>query len=312
MLESTYVYTTDGNPSDANYNYEFYSQANIGIAWGSGAQGTWNREHVWCQSLTGELWGETGGGSDMHHIRPVESGLNSARGNNPFGIVSLHDSSTEKYYEDSLNVNVALGGWISDGTFEPLDTVKGDVARILMYLYTHYNSYTVIGGNTNGRGSTSYFGTITITNIVNTSLGTVDAAWDLLIDWHNDDPVDIKETRRNEACATYQGNRNPFIDNASYANAIWGDGTVNEVTLSVTPSTLSLSPSDTSPLTATMSDSSTPTVTWSSNATGVATVSSSGLVTAIADGSAIITASATVGEHLHWNMCRHGCNNFSR
>ncbi|MDD4521268.1 MAG: endonuclease [Bacilli bacterium] len=299
----TYVYATDGNPSDANYNYEFYSQANIGIAWGSGAQGTWNREHVWCQSLTGELWGETGGGSDMHHIRPVESGLNSARGNNPFGIVSLHDSSTEKYYEDSLNVNVALGGWISDGTFEPLDTVKGDVARILMYLYTHYNSYTVIGGTTNGSGSTSYFGTITITNIVNTSLGTVDAAWDLLIDWHNDDPVDIKETRRNEACATYQGNRNPFIDNASYANAIWGDGTVNEVTLSVTPSTLSLSPSDTSPLTATMSDSSTPTVTWSSNATGVATVSSSGLVTAIADGSAIITASATVGENTYTGTC---------
>ncbi|MFA6852421.1 MAG: endonuclease, partial [Bacilli bacterium] len=83
----TYVYATDGNPNDANYDYEFYSQANIASTWGAGAQGTWNREHVWCQSLASGLWGESGGGSDMHHIRPVESGLNTARNNSPFGIV---------------------------------------------------------------------------------------------------------------------------------------------------------------------------------------------------------------------------------
>ena len=303
----TYVYATDGNPNDANYDYEFYSQANIASTWGAGAQGTWNREHVWCQSLTiyntKQLWGESGGGSDMHHIRPVESGLNSARSNSPFGIVTPHNSSTAKYYEDTNNINVAIGGYKTGDVFEPLDFVKGDVARIVMYLYTHYNTYSNIGGTTNGSGNSSYFGTLPITNIIYTSLGTEAAAWDLLIDWHTSDPVDAKETRRNEACAKYQGNRNPFIDNASYANAIWGDGTVNEVTLSVSPSTLSLSPSDTSTLTATMSDSSTPTINWSSDATGVATVNSSGLVTAIADGSATITASATVGGDTYTGTC---------
>lgn len=303
----TYVYATDGNPSDANYDYEFYSQANIASTWGAGAQGTWNREHVWCQSLTiyntTQLWGESGGGSDMHHIRPVESGLNSLRNNSPYGIVALHNSSTEAYYEDSDNINVALGGWKANDTFEPLDFVKGDVARIVMYLYTHYNTYSNVGGTTNGSGSSSYFGTLPITNIVYTSLGTEAAAWDLLIDWHTTDPVDAKETRRNEACAKYQGNRNPFIDNASYANAIWGDGTVNDVILSVSPSTLSLSPSDTASLTATMSDASTPTYSWSSDTTSVATVSSGGLVTAVANGSAVITASATVGSDTYTGTC---------
>jgi endonuclease I len=218
----TYVYATDGNPNDANYDYEFYSQANIASTWGAGAQGTWNREHVWCQSLASGLWGKSGGGSDMHHIRPVESGLNTARNNSPFGIVTPHNSSTAKYYEDTNNNNVAIGGYKTGDVFEPLDFVKGDVARIIMYLYTHYNTYSNVGGTTNGSGSSSFFGTLNITNIVYTSAGTADAAWDQLIDWHEADPVDAKETRRNEACAKYQGNRNPFIDNATYANAIWG------------------------------------------------------------------------------------------
>lgn len=303
----TYVYATDGNPSDANYDYEFYSQANIGSAWGAGAQGTWNREHVWCQSLTiyntVQLWGESGGGSDLHHLRPVESGLNSTRNNSPYGLVASHTSSTEVYYEDANNINVALAGWKANDTFEPLDFVKGDVARILMYTYAHYNTYSNLSGTTNGSGNSSFFGTLPITNIVYTSLGTETAAWDLLMDWHTTDPVDAKETRRNEACAKYQGNRNPFIDNASYANAIWGDGTVNDVTLSVSPSTLTLSPSDTSSLTATMSDASTPTFSWSSDTPSVATVSSSGLVTAVANGSAIITASATIGSDTYTGTC---------
>lgn len=298
-----YIYATDGKPNDGNYVYEFYSQADIASTWGAGAQGTWNREHVWCQSLTLNLWGETGGGSDLHHIRPVESGLNSARNNSPYGLVTPHDASTEKYYEDASNINVALGGWKTGDTFEPLNAVKGDVARILMYLYTHYNTYSNVGGTTNGSGSSTFFGTLPITNIVNTSLGTETAAWNLLMDWHNADPVDAKEIRRNNASATYQGNRNPFIDNPSYANAIWAGGTVNEVTLSVTPETLSLSPSDTSALSATMSDSSTPTIAWSSSAPSVATVNSSAVVTAVANGSATITATATVGGNTYTDTC---------
>ena len=43
----------------------------------------WNREHVWPQSLGG---GNTsGGGADLHHIRPSDAVVNSTRGNKKYG-----------------------------------------------------------------------------------------------------------------------------------------------------------------------------------------------------------------------------------
>ena len=44
--------------SNSNSVMEFYSQADISSTWGSGAVGTWNREHVWCQSLSNGMWGK--------------------------------------------------------------------------------------------------------------------------------------------------------------------------------------------------------------------------------------------------------------
>ena len=74
-------YTNSGTGNKVSgYIFEFYSQAKWVATWDGGD--TYNREHLWCQSLSNNLWGTSGGGADMHHIRPVESGLNSSRGNN--------------------------------------------------------------------------------------------------------------------------------------------------------------------------------------------------------------------------------------
>jgi hypothetical protein len=43
-----------------------------------------------------------------------------------------------------------------------------------------------------------------------------------LIQWHEDDPVDAVEQRRNHIVYGYQGNRNPFIDNPTWVNSIFG------------------------------------------------------------------------------------------
>ena len=195
---------------------EFYSQNSIDKAWGKGSQGTWNREHVWCKSLSNNVWNESYGGSDMHHIRPVESGLNSARNNSPYGEVS--SSANALYYEDSNNNRVALGGHKENDVFEPLDNVKGDVARIIFYLYTHYNDYSNVGGTTNGSGGK--FGDLDFSLIVD---GSEEQAIETLLAWNELDPVSQQEEDRNEAVASYQGNRNPFIDHPEYAEYIWGD-----------------------------------------------------------------------------------------
>ena len=52
--------------------------------------------------------------------------------------------------------------------------------------------------------------------------GSKQEAFDLLVKWHNNDPVDIYETNRNDAVYTIQKNRNPFIDHPEFVNAIWG------------------------------------------------------------------------------------------
>ena len=70
----------------------------------------WNREHVWAKSLA---WFDTSGaGSDLHHIRPCDIKVNSARGNKKFGV----------------------GG----SYYTPTDEYKGDVARIIFYLMVAY------------------------------------------------------------------------------------------------------------------------------------------------------------------------------
>ena len=70
----------------------------------------WNREHVWAKSLA---WFDTsGGGSDLHHIRPCDIQVNSSRGNKKFGV----------------------GG----SYYTPADEYKGDVARIIFYLMVAY------------------------------------------------------------------------------------------------------------------------------------------------------------------------------
>ena len=292
----------------SGYLRDFYSGVQWPNAWAATAgntSGGYNREHVWCQSLSNGLWGTTGGGSDMHHLRPTEVRINSTRNNNLYGEVSNRDSY-KVYSKLGTNTTYAHGGYLSNSVFEPIDSVKGDVARIVFYVYTHYNSYSVSAvfgsyASTNGSGSSSYFATskLPITNLVSAS--SESAAWTMLMKWNNNDPVDTMEAKRNEQCAVYQGNRNPFIDYPDLANCCWGSSKWNWATRSTTSgsssgstttdsvslnkSSLSLTVGDTSTLTATASG----TVTWSTSNSSVATVSS-GKVTAKAAGSATITA----------------------
>lgn len=293
----TYIKTTDPG-SSSSYVMEFYSQADISSTWGSGKTGTWNREHVWCQSLSNGLWGETGGGSDLHHIRPVETRLNSTRGNNKYGLVSNRDSN-KAYYKDGNGSNVAHGGYNGGGIFEPLDNVKGDVARIVMYVYTHYNTYSngIFGGYAKTNGNGGKFGTLNFTHVMSAS--NESAAISLLLEWNKKDPVDNIERTRNEAVYSIQGNRNPFIDHPEYVNAIWGDGTVipspSEIeSISLNKSTLSLREGKSELLTVTPYPAgASASVTWTSSNESVATVSAGGLVTAKSVGTATITAIST-------------------
>ncbi len=302
-------YYENGSPVNG-YIYEFYSGVKWPNGWNSNAgntSGGYNREHVWCQSKSTGLWGTTGGGADMHHIRPSETRLNSARGNNPFGEVPNRESN-KTYAKFGTNETYALGGYVSGGTFEPLDNKKGDVARIVLYLYLHYNSYSVRSlfdgyASTNGNnGSSSYFSStlLPLTNI--TANNTEEDALKMLLRWNSSDPVDDIERRRNDKVATYQGNRNPFIDNSNYANLIWGDNpidpttpVVNKVTINPSSLQLDLNNNKTAILEAIVdvSNGASNGVSWVSSNPNVASIDNNGLVTAKSKGSCVIKAIST-------------------
>lgn len=161
-----------------------------GINNNGGGQGEWNREHTYPRSLGNPNLGSSGPGSDAHHLRPSDVEYNGQRG-------------SKKFANGTGNSGSVSGGWY------PGDEWKGDVARMMMYMYIRYGDRCTPNGV--GIGSTA---------------GTPDDMIDLFLDWNAADPVSDFERQRNthhESNQTYaQGNRNPFIDNAYLATRIWG------------------------------------------------------------------------------------------
>ena len=153
----------------------------------------WNREHVWPKSLGGN--NTRGGGADLHHIRPSDASVNSSRGNKKYGNVN---GGTAKYGNDPADG--CLGGHYNSSYFEPLDNVKGDVARICLYVYVRWGSD---------------WGATSITKVFQSV--------DVLLEWMELDPVDTWEMGRNEVIEDIQGNRNVFIDYPEYAWLLFGE-----------------------------------------------------------------------------------------
>lgn len=295
----------DADPDNEGYIIEFYSQSSWPNAWApdyGDVTGGYNREHLWCQNRSNSLWGTTGGGADMHHLRPAEGRLNSARSNHQYGVVSAHDSSTELFAvlgETKNPTKKVLGGYYQSSTFEPLDCAKGDVARILMYVYMHYNEASLIGGTINPSIS-SYVGNLPITNIMKTDVES--EAWALLLKWNELDPVSAYEVNRNESVSKYQGNRNPFIDYPDLANCIWGDktwdwtnrcisGSSVDDYITLNKSSISMNVSESTTLLA----SSNLTPSWSNSNDEVISIYSNGTsltINALSVGTSLITATS--------------------
>ena len=189
---------TDLNPANSSevlliygYSQTGTTARSRGVNQNGGGQGDWNREHVYPKSLGTPNLGTSGPGADAHHLRPSDVDFNSQRG-------------STKFTNGSGNAGDQNGGWY------PGDEWKGDVARIMMYMYIRYDQQCLPTGV--GIGSDA---------------DTPDKMIDLFLEWNVEDPVSDFERQRNtyheNTSNTYaQGNRNPFIDNAYLATRIWG------------------------------------------------------------------------------------------
>ncbi len=171
---------TDEDPNHPGYLIEIYTGDSVPGIWDCDGACVWNREHVWPQSAmpVSASNSVTNMASDLHNLKPADPGMNSSRGNDYFD-------------------------WVSQGdAFEPRDEIKGDIARILLYMVVMYDELSLVD---------------TIPNIDNYEMGL----FSVLLEWNNLDPVDDFERHRNDVIESYQHNRNPFIDYSDFADLIW-------------------------------------------------------------------------------------------
>ena len=116
-------------------------------------------------------------------------------------------------------------GYYSSNTWEPMEFAKGDVARIVLYIFVRYNTIANLNKNNTDSSGLNCFtegqgvGDLPITNVM---YGSKTTAFETLLKWHEEDPVDELEINRNEGVYKIQGNRNPFIDHPEFVNNIWG------------------------------------------------------------------------------------------
>ncbi|TKB48124.1 GlyGly-CTERM sorting domain-containing protein [Ferrimonas sediminicola] len=203
---------TDQDPGNDKNVIELYTGASISKhdnqTSGSGA-GKWNREHVWAKSHgfpSESQWGYT----DAHHLRPADTAVNTKRSNNDFGECS--DSGEEIVFDGR-----GTGNYLDTAKdcFEPRDAIKGDVARMMLYMDTRY------------QGSDGSMPNLTLVDRTTTAdelsaNAPVHGTLCLLYKWHQDDPVDAADQQRNDAVYTYQGNRNPYIDRPELVKEVYG------------------------------------------------------------------------------------------
>jgi predicted extracellular nuclease/endonuclease I len=162
----------------------------------------WNREHVWPNSHGFADDGDRNlppvleAFSDVHHLRPTDRSINASRGNLDF------DESDGQLPEAPANS-------IDSDSFEPRDEVKGDVARMMLYMDTRYEGIDDV--------TPDLLLVDAITSTGEPRLGKLCT----LLAWHAADPVSVFEQNRNNVLFEYQGNRNPYVDHPEWVELLY-------------------------------------------------------------------------------------------
>lgn len=194
--ETKYQYMyTDCQGNDTSMLVSFYSGELTNSAWpGANEPLIWNREHTWPNSKCLNR-GKAEDSADIIMLRPTLKSENGSRGNKSYGL--------------------------SSGYYTPNEDVRGDCARIFLYVYVRW-------GNTEGNASkfnTKY----------NSAWGTMGVMENLevLLQWMEEDPVDTWEMGRNDAAESITGTRNVFVDYPELAWLMFGQEVPEDL---VTPS----------------------------------------------------------------------------
>ncbi|MDZ4772767.1 MAG: endonuclease [Planctomycetota bacterium] len=223
--------TASEDPANSANILEVYK--NDSLPKQTGGNTFYDREHTWPNS-----YGFPNDGADnypytdCHMLFLSRQAYNSARGNAPYRTCS--SSCTEQVttltngqgggsgvYPGNSNWN---NGSTSADTWETWIGKRGDVARAILYGDVRYE-----GGNhgVTGQPEPDLRVTDTQSLITNSATGAnLSVAYmgmkSVLVQWNIQDPPDAWERERNDVIASFQGNRNPFIDHPEWVDCLFG------------------------------------------------------------------------------------------
>ena len=187
---------TDYDPNYVKFNADGIPYGTRILSFYSGKTATvFDREHVWPAS---RLPGGRDGNiidSDILMPRPTMSAENQDRGNSAYvtGMASNRDG-----WDPVTAFSKTLG------TYEG---IRGECARIVFYCLT-VDSRCELVDHANYSSGATYMGKISD-----------------LMEWACENPVNMREKRRQVGAEYLQGNRNAFVDHPEYACKIWGTKT---------------------------------------------------------------------------------------
>ena len=200
-----YWKSTDAVPGSLTY-IMFYSDI-----YGDSPSAKLNREHIWPKGRAS--FSTSNGGADLHHLRPSVESVNLAKSDHAFGFIK--DTYADGYKSGEVDGKICYLLHTADDLFECKDDVKGDVARILLYVYCRWgqpNLFADISENLPEFDSD---------DTKNNGKKVIESL-DTLLTWCESDPVDKWEMERNDLTEQVQGNRNVFIDYPELAFKMFG------------------------------------------------------------------------------------------
>ena len=209
-----YYWTVTDSVSDSNTYVMFYSDLL------PSGEVKLNREHIWPKSRAS--YATSFGGADLHHLRPSAESVNMAKSDHMFGYV---DGTYSAGYEPGVIGGSTLYYLMEpDDLFECKDDVKGDVARILLYVYCRWQQPNLYSDVT-----AENLPAMDEDDTANNGRRVIESL-DTLLNWCALDPVDTWEMEQNDRIQDIQGNRNVFIDYPDLAWKLFGLSAPNGMT----------------------------------------------------------------------------------
>jgi endonuclease I len=214
----------DQDPMNSSRILDIYKNASYAKA--TGGNDFYNREHTWPNSLGFPNDGASNYPyTDLHMLMASDISYNSTRSNKPYDNCP---SGCTEYPTQATNgqgggsgVYPGNSNWSNSSVFQVWHRFKGNVARAMFYMDLRYEggSHGVTGASEPDLRLTSDLSLVVGTGS-NASVAYM-GKLSTLLQWHLDDPVDATEQLRNDVIYSYQGNRNPFVDNPQWVACIY-------------------------------------------------------------------------------------------